>query len=688
MLTFKKRRAAAPSDSFPIEWAVLQSQAVICFAPDGTIRQANQIFCDLMGYTPETLIGQHHRIFMPDRQADLPEYSAFWEALRNGKAQTQVFARKTREGGCVYISASYTPFYGPEGRVSGIIETASDVTKQEMARLAMTGKLDALDKSNAVIEFTPEGEVIFANAAFCKAMGYTAPELVGLHHASFMPVGKADSPAYMQFWEELRAGKFQSGEFKRRTKSGRDIWLNASYNPVTDHRGRVLRVVKIATDITADKARTTDAEGQIAALGRSQAVIEFTPEGKVLRANDLFLEALGYRLDEITGQHHQIFVAEAERTSPAYAQFWQDLGAGKFQRAEYRRICKSGKEIWIQATYNPIFDDEGKVVKVVKFATDVTLRKNAIADFQRIAEAMNRGDLSQRLHVEVPPELEKLRDDMNNSLEQISSLISSIVESAMTLNVETLSLTQAGDKLGQRTEAQAASLEESAAAINQLAASVKSSADGARQAEKSVGSARVRAENGRQIVQDTIVAMNAIAQSSQAISRITSVIDDIAFQTNLLALNAGVEAARAGETGRGFAVVASEVRALAQRSSKAAQEIAELISTSEKQVTSGVSLVNQSGVSLQEIQDVVVLLDQAVRDIANSAAEQSIGLNEIQTAVNQLDQVTQQNAAMFEEASATTRVLQNMAEALARESSKFILDAPVAQQVPQERLAG
>ncbi|MER5170545.1 methyl-accepting chemotaxis protein [Thioclava kandeliae] len=688
MFTLKKKRLGPNDTVLPVAWAVDQSQAVICFDPDGTIRQVNANFCTLTGYAAEELVGKPHSLFMPDGQAEQTEYRLFWEALRNGKAQTAIFERRTRSGASLYLSASYTPWKTAEGRIGGIIKTASDVTKQETARRAMMAKLEALDRSNAVIDFDPQGNILFANPVFCKAMGYTLADLQGTHHARFMPEGEAHTPAYSQFWAELRAGKFQSGEFKRRTKAGRDIWLNASYNPVTDSRGTVIGVTNIANDITEDKQKTMDAEGQIAALGRSQAVIEFTPEGKILTANALFLEALGYSLPEIRGQHHRIFVAEAERASSAYTLFWQKLAEGTFQQAEYRRIRKDGRDIWIQASYNPILDEAGNVVKVVKFATDITLRKAAIADFQQVVTALNQGDLTQRITVEVPRDLEGLRDDMNSSLDQIATLIGGIVDSANSLRAETGNLAEAGTKLGQRTEAQAASLEESAAAINQLAASVKSSADGAKAAEQSVGGARVRAENGRQIVEDTIVAMNAIAQSSQAISRITSVIEDIAFQTNLLALNAGVEAARAGETGRGFAVVASEVRALAQRSSDAAQEIADLISTSERHVNSGVSLVNQSGQSLQEIQDVVISLDQVVRDIANSAVEQSTGLHEIQTAVNQLDQVTQQNAAMFEEASATTAALQTLAETLASESAKFTLEAEHAACAMPQRLAG
>ncbi len=287
--------------------------------------------------------------------------------------------------------------------------------------------------------------------------------------------------------------------------------------------------------------------------------------------------------------------------------------------------------------------------------------------------AMSEGDLTQSIDETFPPAYEKLRNDFNAAIARFSELAGSIVESAEMIEVESGSLTSASLELGRRTETQAASLEETAAAMNQLSASVDSSAQGARDAAQAVERTRATTGSGRAVVDRTIEAMNDIARSSEMISRITGVIDDIAFQTNLLALNAGVEAARAGESGRGFAVVASEVRALAQRSSEAAQEIAGLIGTSEKQVKSGVVLATQSGESLAEIEHLVGELDDLLRTIAASSAEQAMGINEVTTAVTQLDQVTQQNAAMFEESSAAVQVLRNQALSLKELSAVFRL---------------
>jgi len=283
--------------------------------------------------------------------------------------------------------------------------------------------------------------------------------------------------------------------------------------------------------------------------------------------------------------------------------------------------------------------------------------------------AMSRGDLTVRINEDFPPEYVKLRTDFNDAVEKISRLASTIVEGAATIIGETDNLNSAAIDLSRRTETQAASLEETAAAITELAASVDSSARSAKDAAGTVGQTKDRSTAGRHVVQRTVKAMNDIAESSTQISKITSVIDDIAFQTNLLALNAGVEAARAGDSGRGFAVVASEVRALAQRSSEAANEIAKLIETSGRQVDEGVQLVNASGDALAEIETLVASLDGLVQTISTSASEQSVGLAEISTAVSQLDQVTQHNAAMFEETTAALQSLKAQATALERDSS-------------------
>ena len=236
----------------------------------------------------------------------------------------------------------------------------------------LRGKLEAISRSQAVIEFELDGTIITANENFLKTVGYTLDEIQGQHHSKFVEPGYRESAEYKQFWRDLASGKFQSAEYKRFGKGGKEIWIQASYNPIFDESGQPVKVVKFATDVTARKLKDADVAGQLEAIGKAQAVIEFNLDGTIITANENFLMTLGYSLAEIQGKHHGLFVEPAYRESAEYKQFWRELAAGKFQSAEYKRIAKGGREIWIQASYNPIYDLNGRPFKVVKFATDIT----------------------------------------------------------------------------------------------------------------------------------------------------------------------------------------------------------------------------------------------------------------------------------------------------------------------------
>ncbi len=517
--------------------------------------------------------------------------------------------------------------------------------------------LSALGRSLAMIEFDPTGKILFANENFCSAMGYELSEIKGQHHSMFVEPDYARSAEYKSFWTKLGRGEFDAREYKRVAKGGREVWIQASYNPVLNAKGAVLKVVKFATDITAEKLKNAESAGKLEAISRVQAVIEFTPNGEILTANENFLSTVGYRLEEIKGQHHRLFVEPAYGQSGDYQEFWRKLNRGEFIAAEFKRIGKGGKEVWIQASYNPIFDMNNKVMKVVKFATDVTDRVVAVNEIGAGLARLADRDLEHRIEKPFTPAFEKLRLDFNLSLEKLQATLVQISESAHVIQSGTQEISSASDDLSRRTEQQAASLEETAAALDQITATVKKSAEGAGHAREVVVAADEDAKKSALVVRQAVEAMDAIAKSAQQISQIIGVIDEIAFQTNLLALNAGVEAARAGDAGRGFAVVASEVRALAQRSAEAAKEIKGLISASTTQVDHGVKLVAETGRSLERIMTQVAEINDVVGDIAAGAKEQATGLDEVNTAINQMDQVTQQNAAMVEESTAASHSL-------------------------------
>lgn len=528
----------------------------------------------------------------------------------------------------------------------------------------------AISRSQAVIEFDLSGKVLEANDNFCRALGYELAEIQGRHHSMFVEPAYAASAEYREFWARLARGEFDKRQYKRIGKGGREIWIEASYNPVLSG-GKPYKVVKLATDITAQKLKAMEDAGKLAALSRSQAMIEFTPTGDVLTANDNFCAALGYQLAEIQGRHHSMFCEPSYTSSPAYRQFWADLASGKYQSDEFKRIGRGGKEVWIQASYNPIFDEQGKVFRVVKFATDVTGRVQAVEALASGLRDLANGNLEQRIDQAFPANLEKLRIDFNESVSKLDDAVSEIGSCAAAIGAAADQVRAGADDLSRRTEQQAASVEETAAALDEIATTSADSSRRAEEAGRMVDEMRGNAERSGQVVSEAIDAMGAIEGSSSEINNIISVIDEIAFQTNLLALNAGVEAARAGDAGRGFAVVAQEVRELAQRSAKAAKEIKGLITKSGEQVKKGVSLVGRTGAVLEQIVAQVKEVSGNIGAIVKAANEQATGIKEINGAVGTIDQGTQKNAAVAEESTAASHSLAGEADALNRLLGQF-----------------
>ncbi len=449
-------------------WGALS--AVIHFTPDGTILHANENFLNALGYSLGEIKGQHHRMFCDPTYAQSAEYKDFWRKLVEGEFQAAQFKRLGKGGKEIWIEASYNPLIDTSGKVTSVVKYATDITKQKLQFADYDGQLAAIGRAQAVIQFNMDGTIITANENFLSTLGYTLNEIKGQHHSMFADPEYARSSDYKSFWSRLNNGEFFVDEFQRFGKGGKEIWIQASYNPIADMNGRPFKVVKYATDITKQKLASADTKGQLDAIGKSQAVIEFNTDGTIITANQNFLSAVGYSLEEIKGQHHRMFVDPAEAKSPDYAAFWQKLGRGEFDARVYKRIAKGGREIWIQASYNPIFDANGRPFKVVKYATEVTqiiqtgkIAEETVANTQNVAAAVEEmtasiGEISKNMRLSQDAAMGILDDSTQSSaaatqlsasmktMENVVQLINNIASQVNLLALNaTIEAARAGD---------------------------------------------------------------------------------------------------------------------------------------------------------------------------------------------------------------------------------------------------
>lgn len=505
--------------------AIGRSQAMIEFKLDGTIITANKNFLDALGYRLEEIQGKHHSMFVPADQRDNAKYKAFWAALNRGEYQAREFKRVAKDGHEVWIEASYNPVLDGDGKTVMVAKIATDITEKKIRSMTDASKIAAISRAQAVIEFKLDGTIVTANENFCKTLGYSLAEIQGKHHSLFVAPAERDSAAYREFWAKLNRGDYQAGEFKRIGKGGREVWILASYNPLLDESGKPYGVVKFATEVTAEKLNNADLAGQIAAIDKAQAVIEFNMDGTIITANANFLGTLGYSLAEIKGKHHSMFVEPSERDGAAYREFWAALNRGQYQAAEYKRIGKGGKEVYIQASYNPILDLNGKPFKVVKYATDTTKQVLARMGNERVRgmmESVAAGSEELNASVrEISEAMTKSRETAMSAVDQVASADAQaqrLTEAAQSMSgiVEMINnITGQINLLALNATIESARAGEAGRGFAVVASEVKSLANQAKQATDKIGQ-EIGSLNG--ISGDVVQALGSIKQAINNVS--------------------------------------------------------------------------------------------------------------------------------------------------------------------------
>lgn len=685
----------------------------------GNIIYVNDKLCEVSQYSREECIGQPHSMF---RHPDMPKsvFKELWSTIGKGEIFRGTIKNRKKDGSPYWVDALIAPVLGPNGKPIKYIGVRYDITDSILKQQEIEGQLNAINSSSAYVEFKPDGTVLTANELFMSVLKYSKEEILGRHHKMFCEASYTSTLEYEKFWEGLRNGNSQVGEFKRISKDGKDVWLQATYTPVRDANGNIVKVIKFATNITDNKVKNSDWGGQIEAISKSQAVIEFNMDGTIISANENFLRTMGYSFEEVKGQHHRMFVDDAYANSYNYKEFWEKLNRGQYTADEFKRLGKGRKEVWIQASYNPIMDLNGRPFKVVKYATNITDQKSKDRQFKEqvtiisdIILQISKGDLTNRVNLNASGDIQLMADALNAAIENINDLLLNIGRNADVVSGSSLNMLDKTEGMRRNTSEVASAISQMAKGAqdqatrtdesSKLVERVKNSAEDMEQKANSINQAAEKgqrgSENGLRTIKLLVNNMSGIKESAQQtsksieiltrraeeIGRTLNVITDIASQTNLLALNAAIEAARAGDAGRGFAVVAEEIRKLAEDSRKSAVEIEKIIADVQKDTQSATKAIDTMQLSVRDGNNATNEAELIFQEIATSTQTTFEFSKKIQEASNiqkssidlvvrnieQIVVVAEETAAGTQQAASSSQQLNNAMFEIADGSNKL-----------------